>query len=123
MVDNIIIKKIVKIKVEGSGYIHISYDDAIELIDKEKMTCKKHNGVFYTCVSKADCFIYNFEERGYDAFCSSCIEKCLKRWGEEYIVNPVLCLEFDDLVITTNLFRMFIHYDIDLGYYVYHKEI
>ena len=113
-------KKIVKIKVEGLGYIRISYDKAIELLDEKIMTCKKHNDVFYTCISKADSFIFNFEERGYDAFCLSCINKCVKRWGKEYIVNPDLCLNMNDLVITTDFFRVFLHYRNDLGYYVYH---
>ena len=90
------VKHIIKIEVEGVGFIPICKDLAKQLIVNQKMICKQK-----PCTKKAIGFLRTY--KGYKALCKECFDK------NDYAVTTLLSTEKYGEVPICNKYRNYIN--------------
>ena len=90
------VKQIIKIEIEGLGFIPICKDHAKQLIVDQKMICKQK-----TCLKKAIGFLRTY--KGYKAICEECFDK------NDYAVTTLLRTEKYGFVFICNKYKNYIN--------------
>ena len=90
------VKQIIKIEIEGLGFIPICKDLAKQLIMNDKIICKQK-----PCTKKAIGFLRTY--KGYKALCLECFEK------NDYAVTTLLITEKYGSAFICNKYRNYIY--------------